>query len=66
MEDGTIKLVPNEDLPVILPKLKDYKSRNGKAPLEFAEDWKNVVIDGKKEQEKLLQCQDQLGHHGIS
>lgn len=48
MEDGTIKLVPDEDLPVVLPKLKDYKSRNGKAPLEFAEDWKNVVIDGKK------------------
>ena len=48
MEDGTIKLVPDEDLPVVLPKLKDYKSRNGKAPLEFAEDWKNVVIDGTK------------------
>ena len=28
--------------------MDDYKGKNGKAPLENATDWKNVVIDGKK------------------
>ena len=48
MEDGTMQTLKDEELPLILPKLEDYKSRNGKAPLENATDWKNVVIDGKK------------------
>ena len=48
MEDGTMQTLKDEELPLILPKLEDYKSRNGKAPLENAIEWKNVVIDGKK------------------
>ena len=48
MEDGTMEVLNDDELPLVLPKLKDYKSRNGKAPLDFAEDWKNVVRDGKK------------------
>ena len=48
MEDGTMKVLDDCELPLILPKLKDYKSHGGKAPLDFAEEWKNVVIDGKK------------------
>ena len=28
--------------------MDDYKGRNGKAPLENATDWKNVVVDGVK------------------
>ena len=48
MEDGTIKLVDDSDLPVTLPIMDDYKGKNGKAPLENAIEWKNVVIDGEK------------------
>ena len=48
MEDGTIKLVPDEELPLTLPVMDDYKGKNGMAPLENATKWKNVVIDGMK------------------
>ena len=48
MEDNTMEALKDDELPLVLPKMKDYKSRNGKAPLEFAEDWKNVTINGKK------------------
>ena len=48
MEDGTIKLVDDSDLPVTLPIMDDYKGKNGKAPLENAIEWKNVVVDGQK------------------
>lgn len=48
MEDNTIKLVPDEELPLTLPIMDDYKGKNGKAPLFNATDWKNVCIDGKK------------------
>ena len=48
MEDGSIKLVPEKDLPLILPELDDYKPHNGKSPLERVPEWLNVTIDGKK------------------
>ena len=48
IEDGTMQTLKDEELPLILPKLEDYKSRNGKAPLENATEWKNVIINGKK------------------
>ena len=48
MEDGSIKLIDDKDLPLVLPEMEDYKGRNGKAPLENATSWKNVIIDGKK------------------
>ena len=48
MEDGTMKVLEDSELPLVLPKMDDYKGKNGKAPLENATDWKNVVIDGKK------------------
>ena len=48
MEDGTIKLVDDSSLPVTLPIMDDYKGKNGKAPLENATDWKNVIVDGQK------------------
>ena len=47
-EDGTMKALDEKDLPLVLPSLNDYKSKNGKAPLENATDWVNVVVDGKK------------------
>ena len=48
MEDGTMRVLEDSDLPLILPKMDDYKGKNGKAPLENAEEWKQVEIDGIK------------------
>ncbi len=48
LEDGSMKALDDKDLPLILPEMEDYKGKNGKAPLDNAEEWKNVVIDGKK------------------
>lgn len=48
MEDGDTIALSEEDLPLILPELEDYKGKNGKAPLENAIEWKNVCVNGKK------------------
>lgn len=48
MEDGTDYLLPDDELPLVLPELEDYKGHNGKAPLENAEKWKHYEKDGKK------------------
>ncbi|MBQ6551313.1 MAG: leucine--tRNA ligase [Lachnospiraceae bacterium] len=48
MEDGTIRALDDSELPLILPELEDYKGKNGKAPLENAEEWKHYEKDGKK------------------
>ena len=48
MEDGTIHVIDDSELPVVLPELEDYKGKNGKAPLENATEWKNVEYNGKK------------------
>ena len=33
-EDGTNEALDDKDLPLVLPELKDYQGKNGKAPLE--------------------------------
>ena len=48
MEDGTIRVLEDSELPLVLPLLDDYQGHNGKAPLENATDWKNVLYDGVK------------------
>ena len=48
MEDGTIYALRDDELPLVLPVLDDYKGHNGKAPLENAKDWKNYEVNGKK------------------
>lgn len=48
MEDGTDYLLPDDELPLVLPELEDYKGHNGKAPLENAKEWKTYEKDGKK------------------
>ena len=48
MEDGTTKVLDESELPLVLPVLEDYKGRNGQAPLDNANEWKNVTIDGVK------------------
>ena len=47
MDDGTIYALPDNELPLVLPVLDDYKGHNGKAPLENAKEWKEYTVDGK-------------------
>lgn len=48
MEDGTIHALDDDELPLVLPVLDDYKGHNGKAPLENAKTWKNYEHNGVK------------------
>ena len=47
-EDGKDYVLPDEELPLVLPELDDYQGHNGKAPLENAEDWKHYDKNGIK------------------
>lgn len=47
-EDGTIHVLDDEELPLILPELSDYRGKNGKAPLENAVEWKRYERNGIK------------------
>ncbi len=49
LEDGEDYVLEDEELPLILPELEDYKGHNGKAPLENATEWKKYTTkDGRK------------------
>lgn len=48
MEDGTIRVLDDEELPLVLPELEDYKGKNGQAPLENATEWKQYEHNGVK------------------
>ncbi|WP_418752928.1 leucine--tRNA ligase, partial [Faecalitalea cylindroides] len=49
MEDGDMIALSDDQLPLILPELEDYSpSKTGASPLEKADSWVNVEIDGKK------------------
>ena len=48
MEDGSIYVLGDDELPLILPELEDYKGKNGKAPLENATEWKQYEKNGIK------------------
>ncbi len=45
-EDGKTVFLPDEELPLVLPELADYKGHNGKAPLENAVEWKQYDKNG--------------------
>ena len=45
-QEGKIYFVPDEELPVVLPELEDYKGKNGQAPLENATEWKKYDAHG--------------------
>ncbi len=45
-ENGDVTAIPKKDLPVKLPEKVDLNSKGN--PLDFKEDWKNVIINGKK------------------
>ena len=49
MEDGTMRTVPESDLPLELPATDNYQpSADGESPLANCTDWLNVEIDGMK------------------
>ena len=49
MEDGTMKTVPVEELPLELPATKNFQPHDsGESPLANCEDWLEVEIDGQK------------------
>jgi len=47
-EDGTIGILDDKDLPLVLPELEDYGPSKTGAPLDKAVDWVNVTYNGKK------------------
>ena len=48
LENGDCVALSDDELPLILPLMDDYKAHGGKAPLENAMEWKNVTINGQK------------------
>ena len=47
-ENGTVVPLKINDLPLLLPELKDFKpSGTGESPLANAKEWLDVVLDGK-------------------
>ena len=48
LENGEDVALGDDELPLVLPEMEDYKGKNGQAPLENAVDWKNVEINGVK------------------
>ena len=47
-EDGNIHVLDDEELPLVLPELENYKGVGGKAPLENATEWKAYDKNGVK------------------
>ena len=47
-QDGGIHVLDDDELPLVLPELEDYKGKNGKAPLENATEWKQYDHNGVK------------------
>ncbi|MBQ7650492.1 MAG: leucine--tRNA ligase, partial [Victivallales bacterium] len=61
MEDGTVKLVPENELPVVLPEMEDYKpTETGEPPLARAKSWLEYTdaatgMKGKRETNTMPQ-----------
>ena len=48
-EDNEIHVLADEDLPLVLPELEDYKpSKDGASPLDKATNWVNTTFEGRK------------------
>ncbi|MDO4944379.1 MAG: leucine--tRNA ligase, partial [Ruminococcus sp.] len=47
-DDGKIYTLSDDELPLVLPELENYKGENGKAPLENAVEWKKYDKNGIK------------------
>ncbi len=48
LENGEVAVLSDDELPLVLPEMKDYKAHGGNAPLENAQDWVNTQIKGVK------------------
>lgn len=48
LENGEIAILDDEELPIVLPEMTDYKAHGGNAPLENAKEWVNVTYKGVK------------------
>lgn len=48
LENGEVAVLADDELPVVLPEMNDYKARGGNAPLENAQNWVNVTYRGMK------------------
>lgn len=46
LDNGEIHALDDDELPLVLPELDDYKGKNGKAPLENATEWKKYNHNG--------------------
>lgn len=47
-EDGTTAALPDDELPLLLPELDNYKpAKDGNSPLAKATNWVNIKFDGK-------------------
>lgn len=47
-EDGKNAILPENELPLVLPELENYSpSKSGASPLDKATDWVNTVYNGK-------------------
>ena len=47
-EDGKAYILPESNLPLVLPELEDYSpSKSGASPLDKATNWVNTTFDGK-------------------
>jgi leucyl-tRNA synthetase len=47
LDDGRTVSLTEDQLPLLLPSVDDYRpGKNGASPLEKAEDWINVTVDG--------------------
>lgn len=47
-DDGKVYTLEDDELPLVLPEMSDYKGKNGKAPLENATEWKKYDKNGIK------------------
>lgn len=46
-DDGETRALSDDELPLILPELDDYKPSHGDSPLAKATSWVNVTVDGR-------------------
>ena len=65
LEDGQIHVLDDDELPLILPELEDYKGKNGQAPLEMQQSGSSMSIMDLRAREKLQQCLVQQVQAGI-
>lgn len=46
LNDGTMYALPDDELPLLIPDVEDYRGHNGKSPLDNAIEWKTYNRHG--------------------